>query len=433
MELSEIHDDTTPLIHNEEREDYSDRDQWSSHDQQESSFITPDTSYQTPVSKTTTVMSREITRQKLANLYRHLDVEGDVGVNIDRFRTRRNEKLGFTILEFDKTGQGDWVNLTNKRTGEFLKVSSLKNAFGGSIAMQSMLGLEITPPQVEKSLSQVRSVLDRTPTELEMQEMSNEQLIDKIPEIQQLTRDIETNTDFDDDQNMRDIKGLNKALQTLRGELKIGVAKLDYVDKQIEHQKGKIKAIAGKEYDNPGGEKLREREQSRLDELRAERRLRIDIMEVHRKALSTEFSRLRETAKQLGEDELSPLEKLKLVLREHGLLALFSLTTIGLLIDVIYNAIVGGSGGGAGSGGKAPKDENKLVSWVKGKLQSLARLLGRLGKKALAALPGIIGSIISAVFNILKSAVAFAADHIYTTLLAIGTFITFAIYNYLTK
>ena len=314
-DFSHIDEESFPLINREEQnEDYDNVDPPQ---ERETSFSTPNSSssaYTTPLSsKTATVMSREITRQKIASLYRHLGVEGDVGVNIDRFRTQRNDKLGFTILEFDKTGRGDWINLTNKRTGEFLMVSSLKTVFGGRVAMQNMLGLETTPPGIEKSISSARQLLDITPTDLEMESMSNKEILQEMPKIIQLSRDAETNTDFDNADNLRDIKGLDAALTSIRSEMTVGVAKLDFVDKKIEHQKDKIKAISGPEYDNENGKKLREREQRFLREFQEERRLRIETLSKHRKELSKWTSRLRELGKELAGNELTPMEKLKLL------------------------------------------------------------------------------------------------------------------------
>ena len=49
--------------------------------------------------------------------------------------------------------------------------------------------------------------------------------------------------------------------------------------------------------------------------------------------------------------------------------------------------------------GPPPKDEKGLKEWARSKLKALASLLGKLGMKATEALPGIIGGIISWIFN----------------------------------
>ena len=58
-------------------------------------------------------------------------------------------------------------------------------------------------------------------------------------------------------------------------------------------------------------------------------------------------------------------------------------------------------GGGTAAGGKPPpKDEKGAKEWLRNKLKVLASLLGRLGVKAVEALPDIIGTIISWILNI---------------------------------
>ena len=76
------------------------------------------------------------------------------------------------------------------------------------------------------------------------------------------------------------------------------------------------------------------------------------------------------------------------------------LMAIGLAIGVLIEALLPG-GGGAGSAASppVPKDEAGLKEWLRNKLKNLALLLGKLGVKAVEALPGIIVAIISWVLN----------------------------------
>ena len=69
------------------------------------------------------------------------------------------------------------------------------------------------------------------------------------------------------------------------------------------------------------------------------------------------------------------------------------------------------------------KNPNKLKEWIKNKLKALARVIGRLAGKAAAALPGIIGSIITGVLNFLKKVVTAAAGHVWLFLTSIATLI----------
>ena len=70
---------------------------------------------------------------------------------------------------------------------------------------------------------------------------------------------------------------------------------------------------------------------------------------------------------------------------------------IGMAVGVLVEALLPGGGGGISGGGgePPPKDEKGVKGWIRNKLKALASLLGRLGIKAVEALPGIIGGIIS--------------------------------------
>ena len=78
------------------------------------SFTEPDTTETTSTSR----LKQRVRRDKLAALYRHLNVTGNLDlINRDRFKLTTDPKKGATIFEFYN---GDsWVRLT-KQTGEVI-------------------------------------------------------------------------------------------------------------------------------------------------------------------------------------------------------------------------------------------------------------------------------------------------------------------------
>ena len=87
---------------------------------------------------------------------------------------------------------------------------------------------------------------------------------------------------------------------------------------------------------------------------------------------------------------------MRTLFREQGITIASILTAIGMAIGLLVEALLLGGGTISGGGGEPPpKDEKGLKGWIRNKLKALASLLGRLGKKAPEALPGIIGGIIS--------------------------------------
>ena len=77
-----------------------------------------------------------------------------------------------------------------------------------------------------------------------------------------------------------------------------------------------------------------------------------------------------------------------------------------MTISTIVLALTGGSGGGAVPAPTPPQfpqppGKGGARKWIKKHLQSLGRILAKLAGKAAAALPGIIGSIVSWLLSLL--------------------------------
>ena len=125
----------------------------------------------------------------------------------------------------------------------------------------------------------------------------------------------------------------------------------------------------------------------------------IDILKGRLKNQITSF---RETIAKVLDSNTSLGGKIRTLFREQGITIASILTTIGMAIGVLIEALLPGGGGSAaasGGGEPPPKDEKGLKEWYRFKLKALASLLGKLGMKAAEALPGIIGGIISWVLN----------------------------------
>ena len=64
-----------------------------------------------------------------------------------------------------------------------------------------------------------------------------------------------------------------------------------------------------------------------------------------------------------------------------------------------------------------------MVELVENKLKVLSQLLGKLADNALAALPGIIGSIISWIFNRAKEVVGWLSQNLWALITGVGVLI----------
>ena len=351
--------------------------------------------------KSTLRLKQKVLRNKLDSLYHHLGTKGSLDlVNLDRFKMKTNSKTGITDLLW-YNGE-NWVSLTNQRTGEFLAVSTLKTKFGGLTLMKKFLNLEQTPPSIDRSIKAADLLKSEIPTQTDIETIPLLDLSSVVEEIHIKTREASQNTDLD----IREFLGIDKALQSINGELRNNTAKLFELDKRIKRDTAKLKEIE----DNAEGfsEEQKELYKKRLQDLKEERQARLEFLSQNHKDLQTQVARIKQTIEKIVDSDTSLGEKIRTLFREQGITIFSVLTAVSMIISTIVLAVTGGGGGTPGS---PPKDEGEFRKWLKKQLNRLANALKRLAGKAVAALPGIIGSVVEAILSFLGKTVGFLAQH----------------------
>ena len=265
----------------------------------------------------------------------------------------------------------------------------------------------------EKSILGLSKILDETPTMIEMETMTGEQIIETV---KTLSRDIATNTDLE----QREMLGLENAFTRFDGELVLNTEKLTEIDEQIKGTKDELK--------NAQDPQEQKELKARLKELQQERKTRLEIASQNQKQLSSQIARIRDTLYDFCEDDLSLKERVKNVFREQGITIAAVITAIGTIISTLVLSLTGGGGSGIPGG---PSKPNKGKEWVKNKLKALARLLGRLAEQAAKALPGVLGSLLATILNFLKKVALAAADYTWIFLTGIGSVVGYEMYKYL--
>ena len=143
----------------------------------ETSFTEPATTETT----STLRLKQKVNRDKLTALYRHLNVTGNLDlIDFDRFKLKTDHKKGATIFEFYN---GDrWVPLT-KQTGEFFAPKTLRDGFGGVNTMKIVLGIDRTPPALERSFKTAKKLKAELPIDLEMESIPLGELSSLVEDI----------------------------------------------------------------------------------------------------------------------------------------------------------------------------------------------------------------------------------------------------------
>ena len=220
-----------------------------------------------------------------------------------------------------------------------------------------------------------------------------QEIVEKASSIVSQIKDAQTDTEDLFEHSLHEFSGLDKQLRSIRGSLKVEIAKNVELDGHIEMEKIKPGEIQD---DSRYTKKQHEELRKRLDKLNDELKVRQESIDLLKGRLKSQIKSFKETIAKVLDKDISLGEKIRTLFREQGITIASILTAIGMAIGVLVEALSpGGAATASGGGEPPPKDEKGLKEWVRSKLKALALLLGKLGMKAAEALPGIIGGIIS--------------------------------------
>ena len=104
-----------------------------------------------------------------------------------------------------------------------------------------------------------------------MERIPLEELLYLVENIDAKTREISQNTDLD----MREFLGIDKALQSIQGELLNNISKLTEINKRIKRDTKKLEEV---ENDPTYSDEQRQLYRDRLDDLNTEKKARLEIL-----------------------------------------------------------------------------------------------------------------------------------------------------------
>ena len=356
------------------------------------------------------VSNRKILANVVNDYYKMLAKDQNLAPEVpdlDNFELDGNSRLRLR-------GRPD-INLINEKTGRPNKLTYIakQKGGGGGVIVREGLGfskwtpemsIEARKPLLEanQQMSNAASTLATAPIE------DSGQAADEAVKSAQKILAVLTSEGY----TSRDILGMCKSLERSRGELINNLAKLSELDKDIASEKRKLE-------ETPDDDNTRNEIEERLRNLQNERAARLEATSATREALRSQISRIRETLHRILHEDKTLAERIKTLFREQGITVVSILTAIGMIISTIVLAIPG-SGAAAPPQPPQPPGKGGAKEWLKKHLQSLGRTLAKLAGKAAAALPGIIGSIVSWLLSLLGNAVVWLSSNLWAVLLAVG-------------
>ena len=249
-----------------------------------------------------------------------------------------------------------------------------------------------------------------------------QKMAEKASDIISQIKDVQTDTEDLFEHPLRELLGLDKKqLRSIRGSLKVEVARKVQLEEHIK--KGRCKLEEFREYPGEYDDAMKKDITKRIDTLNEDLATRQESIDLIKGRLKNQITSFKETIAKVLDKDTSLGEKIRTLFREQGITIASMLTANGMAIGALVEALLPGGGGAAtasGGGEPPPNDEKGLKEWIRPKLTALASLLGPLGIKAVEALPGIIGGIISWILNRAKDVVGWVSQNLWALVVGIG-------------
>ena len=165
--------------------------------------------------------------------------------------------------------------------------------------MKDILGIDKTPPALERSLKTATKLKAGLPTDLEIESIP-------IKELSSLAEDIHVKICEASQNKIREFLVIDRALQIIQGELLNNTSKLTEIDKRIKRDTKNLEEL---ENDPTYTDEQRQIYRDRLDDLNTEKQARLNILLQNRKDLQTQCARIRQTVEKVLDQNASLAEK----------------------------------------------------------------------------------------------------------------------------
>ena len=222
---------------------------------------------------------------------------------------------------------------------------------------------------------------------------------------------------------LRELEGLDKELRTISGSLRSAITKSMVKQVHIDKKNRKLEEIAN---DETYSDVQREEVRARLQRLQDEQKAINNQIRILKGRYFNQIYQIRESIMKFLDKEMGTLsERIRTLFKEQGTTIVSILTALGMTLRVLIEALLGGPSMSTPTSESTTTSDKKgrAREWIKNKLKALLQLLGKLADKALASLPGIIGSIISWILNRAKEVIGWLSQNLWALITGVGVLI----------
>ena len=185
-----------------------------------------------------------------------------------------------------------------------------------------------------------------------------QEIVEKTSGIISQIKDVQTDTDDFFEHPFRELLGLDKQLRSIRGSLKVEVAK------KFSWKSTSLKSIEKleefREYPGVYDDAMRVDITKRIDSLNDELATRHESINLLKGRLKSQITSFKETIAKVLDKDTSLGEKIRTLFREQGITIASILTAIGMAIGVLVEALLPGGAAMASGGGEPPPKDRKV-------------------------------------------------------------------------
>ena len=348
------------------------------------------------------------------------------------FKLTKNGKLTYvykrTVIDFGN------INNRLKAPWEIRKLGVTKLRLMGfrNLTYEDINPYDRRSKRARDEVMKLNENLDERSKAIESSSTTDAEAIEMIEvtskDIDATVKDVEQDTSFiesgerDKILPLRELEGLVKQLRTIKGSLKEAIAKRVDLEGRIKHEERKLNEIQDPKYSDDQRDMI----EGRINKLRDELTERDKETDILKGEASKQINQIKKSISKFLDKEMGTFcERIRTLFREQGITIVSILTAVGMAIGVLIEALLGGPSVSTPTSQSTTTSDKKGGSrkWIKNKLKALSQLLGKLADKALASLPGIIGSIISWILNRAKEVVGWLSQNLWALITGVGVLV----------
>ena len=178
--------------------------------------------------------------------------------------------------------------------------------------------------------------------------------------------------------------------------------------------------------DETYSDEQREEVRARLQRFQDEQKAINDQIRILKGRYSNQIYQIRESITKLLDKETGTLgERIRTLFKEQGITIVSILMALGMTLGALIEALLSGPSVSTTTSESTTTSDKKggAKEWIKNKLKALSQLLGKVADKVSAALPRIIGSILSCILKRAKEVIGWLSQNLWELITGVGVLI----------